>query len=458
MSFLRPKAKEPTLDLQALQSYSPQWSPALRYTTCIAARYAASDCLRRVQQFAAASGGAGDGESTIAEADKSEHFEEEGEDVHAKAGDAVDEQRRQQQRTEYIKDWEEFAQKFATATCQHLGVAEESLPPAEGVTAEDVRRAALGAAAAQEKQDGADAELAGKLQAASIEEKDASIRKGSLDPGQSVEVVHELLLIALGLGQYRASDGSTTLFEQDMLFGDLPEDAKSEAQVPGSAQGPSWRSERQAAKAVADAETQAEVPKDQAAREKDAVEVVSEAGQKAWSTISTGALSGWKALNKGVNDATQAVSQKVATQREAPASAERPASGALGYTPRQSKPAAAAKPKPKAATKPAEICHYDARARAVIFNTCLSMGLSGVDVYQGEKALAQSIYFLVQEGRKGAKDQGQGDDPLSDLPRQDARGAWMNKVSESTVEREKRKASWGKWAATGAGFAIGESP
>ncbi len=52
--------------------------------------------------------------------------------------------------------------------------------------------------------------------------------QGALDPdsGQEIEVAHELLLIALGLGQYRAQDGASTLFEQDFLFGetqlDLP--------------------------------------------------------------------------------------------------------------------------------------------------------------------------------------------------------------------------------------------
>ena len=470
MAFLKginkpAQAPEPKLDLKALQSYSPQWSPALRYTTCIAARFAAAECVKHVKEFAEgldleASKGAEEDEN------RNEHFEEEGEEQQASGdgeGDRFDAQRRKRRRREFVQDWEEFAQKFSLATAQHLGIDEATLPPAD-VSAEDVLKAARGDSFKRKK----DADPSAELQDLSLDEKkheiqiqgegESSPSTGALENGQSIEVVHELLLVALGLGQYRASDGSTTLFEQDVLFGDLPEDdayspSSEPAKVPKATSGPSRRDERSTEKAIAEAETRAH-ESDIQPREKDAVDVVSEAGQKAWSTISTGALTGWKAIGKGVSDATKAVSNPRSDQQASEQGGHPPSD--LAYTPRKSKEERAkAKAKPKAPTKPNELCHYDARARAVIFATSQAMGMEGIDVYQGEKALAQAIFFLLSEGRQAAEEKADGGDPLADLPRQDARGAWMNKVSESTVEKEKRKVNWGKWAATGAGFAIG---
>lgn len=109
-------------------------------------------------------------------------------------------------------------------------------------------------------------------------------------------------------------------------------------------------------------------------------------------------------------------------------------------------------PKPKEPVKPNEIFHYDARSRAIIFQTLRSMGLEAVNVYQGEKVLAQSIYFLVQEGQRVAKERGKGDIFGSDSS--DSRGAWMNRASSKVLARERNKGNWGKWAAAGVGFTL----
>ncbi|KDN51418.1 DUF726-domain-containing protein [Tilletiaria anomala UBC 951] len=442
------KAK-PQLDLKALNSFSPAWTPALRYTTCIAARYAAFESVKNAQEQVDSLEQNKQASPTASEQDKTEHFEEEGEE------DASEGPGKRQRWVEYVKDWQDFAQKFTTATCHHLGVAEETLPPTD-VNEEDVLQAAKGEFKPTEPEKSAE-ELVGGLKLDDI----GDIRQrvgGALEDGQNVEVVHELLLVAFGLGQYRAVDGTTTLFEQDMLFGALPEDSPIGIQSgfekpPTQPQGPSCSARKSTESAVADADTKEYELPPPPPHTKDAVDNMSEAGTKAWGALSKGALASWNTLTTGVtagvNEAKKAVGRL-----DVPSGG--PSDGSVSQT-HQEIASEDRKAKPKAPTKPNEICHYDARARAVIFRACKAMGMAGIDVYQGEKALAQSIFFLLQEGRKAATNQDQGADPLQSLPRDNPRGAWMNTVSAHTVDREKRKANWAQWAATGMGFAIGGS-
>ena len=96
---------EPKLDLKALQSFSPDWSPDLRYTACIAARYAAHACAeqaREVVERGAIQATCEKGEERM------EKFEEEGDDTDKAA---PTEQQRQRRRVDFIEDWAEFAQK-----------------------------------------------------------------------------------------------------------------------------------------------------------------------------------------------------------------------------------------------------------------------------------------------------------------------------------------------------------
>jgi hypothetical protein len=95
-----------------------------------------------------------------------------------------------------------------------------------------------------------------------------------------------------------------------------------------------------------------------------------------------------------------------------------------------------------------------------------------------EKVIAQSVYFIMAEGQRATKEAGQKD-PLASLPagatvdprtgdvvRHDSEGEdaeqttgaarkeWMNSASNTAVAREKGRGNWGRWAATGAGFAL----
>lgn len=105
------KADEAKLDLKALQSYSPSWSPTLRYTVCIGARYAAQECLKQLHRHSDVLLS----QAPPKDSDKTEHFEEEGEEEEGKNTSAetiaANAKRRQRRRIEYAQDWEEFTQK-----------------------------------------------------------------------------------------------------------------------------------------------------------------------------------------------------------------------------------------------------------------------------------------------------------------------------------------------------------
>lgn len=266
---------------------------------------------------------------------------------------------------------------------------------------------------------------------------------GALAGGREVEVVHELALIALGLGQFRAEDGVTTLFEQDALFGDMGLDAKhgeekeeakdEEISAPQETSTPSNFS------------TTATTPT---------------STTKAWgAALKSGASTSWKGISsgasiagKGIADASRSVAETVSSRAEQ----------------------VTEKKKGKGPVKPNELCHYDSRARAIIFVAATSMGCKGKDVFMGEKVLGQSIYFLMSEGRSAAQKK-EGKDPLDNLPAGadldvktgrinsssaeaseggGDRKSWMNSISSSAVAKEKGKSSWGKNAAIAGGFVL----
>ena len=121
----------------------------------------------------------------------------------------------------------------------------------------------------------------------------------------------------------------------------------------------------------------------------------------------------------------------------------------------------------KKPVKPNELCHYDARARAIIFVALTAMGVSGKLVWLAEKVMAQTIYFIMTEANRAAASR-DGKDLIQSLPsgasldtrtgsvtQPSDRSAYMNQHSGSVVEREKGKAGWGKWAAMGGGFIAG---
>lgn len=220
--------------------------------------------------------------------------------------------------------------------------------------------------------------------------------------GKEIELANELLLVALGLGQNRGEDGSTTLFEQEAIFGQIDEN-KSKSKIQDVVDS----------KAAA-IDVQNEEPRNITSK-------ASELGSKAWeaATLSFGS----KVSKKSVQANTKTHTTQKATE--------------------------------KAALKPNEPCHYDARARSIIFVAVTAMGVRGIDVYMAEKVIAQTIYFILSEGRSEAVKQGKEDPLQSQETQQSARQSWMNSASQGAVAREKIRGNWGRYLATGAGVAVG---
>lgn len=485
-----PSQSAPSLDLTALKSYSPQWSPNLRLATCIAVQYAVQRHTERANALSAALPHSG---QTTAQP--------------------------------LSEAWRDYGEKFLTALCQHLGVQQETLPPGP-IGLEDVLTAAQGrveqdrsipapshfepkyesgsdhmrrfpdldlpirgvddmsvvlppdsAEARKAEMQNAFADL--DLQAGSADEsekftydqdaqelpeffhemavvdngthvseddKDRKQRASAAtqdtttpipapkrihgvieSSGQEIELCHELLLIALGLGQYRAQDGSTTLFEQDVLFGEPELHLKQEASTPTQDSIESKQSD--------DPQTPAFNTVG------DAGKFVAGASMNAFTSLKSGTITGWGKL----------------------ASASK---GLVGTEPSNTGQTAAKRPAVKP-VKPNEVCHYDARARSLIFVAITSMGIQGSQIWLAEKLMAQTIYFIMNEGNKASlsKD-GKGlierlptgaslDTRTGDLTQASQRSEYMNQHSGSVVEREREKVSWGKWAAMGGGFIAG---
>ncbi|KAJ1032419.1 hypothetical protein NDA16_000445 [Ustilago loliicola] len=274
--------------------------------------------------------------------------------------------------------------------------------------------------------------------------------QGALDSesGQEIEVAHELLLVALGLGQYRAQDGVSTVFEQDFLFGEtelnLPRSEQQNAE-PNTPPVPR-RPQQHASSSVSGppvAESSSTTSLGGAAE--DPMSTVTEAGRKigdvsknAFTSLKAGTLSGWSKLSS-------ASKELVNTQS----------------------PAKPAKEGAKQPVKPNEVCHYDARARSLIFVAVTAMGISARQVWMAEKVMAQTIYFIMSEGDTASVSKnGKGiveqlpagaslDARTGSITQASQRSEYMNQHSGSMVQREREKVTWGKWAAMGGGFLAG---
>jgi hypothetical protein len=164
-------------------------------------------------------------------------------------------------------------------------------------------------------------------------DKDVIRAGGALDDvefkGRDIELGNELLLVALGLGQHRAEDGSTTLFEQEAIFGELDEQSNEKSNKEDTA--------------FATKEVQSQEPQVAATT----ASKVGDFGSRAW----TAASSSFGRASKEVK--------------------ERAASGVRA--------------KDKAPLKPNETCHYDARARSIIFVALTAMNVQGMDIWMAEQ-------------------------------------------------------------------------
>jgi hypothetical protein len=297
---------------------------------------------------------------------------------------------------EMVDDWRDYAQKFLTATCEHLGIAPEALP-AGPTTLEDILSASRGAPLSDDDNDLAVQPTFELGTSHSLLETNRDVKRkgGILDDGSTreIELVNDLLLIALGMGQHRGEDGSTTMFEQEALFGDTNIVHSTPAQV-----------------------SQTVEEKEDKEESNDSELTFDNAGNKAWGALRSGFSS--------IGRTTRQVAEKT-TKREK-----------------------------KGPTKPNELCHYDARARAIIFVAVTAMDVRGSDVHMAEKVIAQSIYFIMEDARKASTKGGKGD-PLQSSDADGARGSYMNTATNEVVEREKSKTNWTKWAAMGAAGVVG---
>jgi hypothetical protein len=146
-------------------------------------------------------------------------------------------------------------------------------------------------------------------------------------------VVNELLLVALGLGQYRAEDGNTTVFESGSLFDEEVVPA-AKAQPTASASGTAGSSSASSEEAV---------------RAGDVGAQISDAGAKTWSAIRGGATASWRGITTASTNVKDLVSGETGAQQ-----------------PQHQRTSSKSQPKAKNPTKPNDVCHYDARGRALV--------------------------------------------------------------------------------------------
>lgn len=535
----RAKAGPSSLDLSSLESYSPKWSPHLRLATCISIKYAVGRHVERAAHLGSTSGSMAQSSALGAEA------------------------------SSVSQEWSDYGQKFLTATCQHLGVTENSLPP-DPISLDDVLSAAKGrlehagthdticeneptfesgsdharrfpnldlpikgvddnkksdeggqdkvssgysaddqkdelaattasldnlhikASASPISDHGSEAfaydqdaqelpdffrsqsDAATSAQAMSAElsrqqrartvsyDTLASLppkrMQGALDPdsGQEIEVAHELLLIALGLGQFRAQDGTSTVFEQDFLFGgtelDLPHSGsqrtkeQADPHVPTSTTHAQFRgTEKSAAPPPSSSAKRGGISDDAMKSMSETGRMIGDASKNAFTSLKAGTVSGWSKLSSASKDL-------VGTQSQGSSKAD-------GFNP--------TKKDARQPVKPNEVCHYDARARSLIFVAVTAMGISARQVWMAEKVMAQTIYFIMSEGdRASASKNGKGiveqlpagaslDARTGSITQASQRSEYMNQHSGSVVQREREKVTWGKWAAMGGGFIAG---
>ncbi|SAM75433.1 uncharacterized protein UBRO_01388 [Ustilago bromivora] len=547
--FSKKERTQPTpssLDLSSLQLYSPNWSPHLRLAVCTSIKYAVR---RHAERAAALTQIVGPSAPTTSSSGSPVYSLE--------------------------QEWSDYGEKFLTATCQHLGIQENSLPP-NPISLEDVLSAARGRLEHADTSDpicklepqyesgsdhsrrfpNLDLPIKGiddsenaqvnkershdseGLSSSATAEKSASFEpaatleslrlspsattaspasehlsdgfsydqdaqelpdyfhsqadstatsnadnaernrqqrvrtwsqdtqalgppkrmQGALDAesGQEIEVPHELLLVALGLGQYRAQDGASTLFEQDILFGetglDLPRSEQHNAEDAKDPEGPPLPPRPRQSGSTSDrAPSMAEAASaaSTGSTTDDSMATMTEAGRKigdvsknAFTSLKAGTLSGWSDLSSArkelVNPQSQAKPADNSTKNDV-----------------------------KQPVKPNEVCHYDARARSLIFVAVTAMGISARQVWMAEKIMAQTIFFIMSEGDKASVSEN-GKSIVEQLPagasldartgsitQASQRSEYMNQHSGSVVQREREKVTWGKWAAMGGGFLAG---
>lgn len=110
-----------------------------------------------------------------------------------------------------------------------------------------------------------------------------------------------------------------------------------------------------------------------------------------------------------------------------------------------------ADPKTAKATKPPENAGiYTPLARYLVFALSRILNIPVRKVYSAEKAMAQRLYFVLEEGKKAQAEQGSGESAASVADREKMKVASAGAIAE----REKKNSTW-KWAATGAGFLAG---
>lgn len=285
---------------------------------------------------------------------------------------------------------------------------------------------------------------------------------------REVEVYNELLLIALGLGQYRSlEDGATMVFENEAIFGDEAlASSTSKIKTPATSQSTPDPSP---------AGLQAELAYQQQQRKAGLPDSVPSSASASAPAKTWGSFSKWadNSIKSVGNLFPPAVPEAKGTHADAASPTQ--SSGSAG-APGDGK---------KARQQPSEFCHYDARARAMIFVAANALGLSDSDGQAAEKILAQTIYFIMKDAQSAAAKQGK--DPLKHAKGTAAaeedgdsggRTSWMNRVSQQVLQRpavsgtdvfpsfdltqagtsavaEHGRSNWKRWAAAGGGAAIG---
>lgn len=118
------------LELGSLKSYSPSWPFPVRLTLAIAVQYACLRCVQRAEAIHQLLNASTSTESaTQEELDYDNDLVERDEDGKVTSRlEGWDRKLRTRRDGELVAAWREYCEKFLTATCQHLGVPEESLP------------------------------------------------------------------------------------------------------------------------------------------------------------------------------------------------------------------------------------------------------------------------------------------------------------------------------------------
>lgn len=117
------------LDLGSLKSYSPTWPFPVRLTLAISVQYA---CYRLVQRAEAVHCLLVSNTSTVQGTGYEEDDDglvERDEDGNIKSKlEGHERNQRIRNDNDLVAAWKEYTGKYLTATCQHLGISEETLP------------------------------------------------------------------------------------------------------------------------------------------------------------------------------------------------------------------------------------------------------------------------------------------------------------------------------------------